>query len=339
MKKLFMLISGLLLMNPLLLTADVSKVGTTAVGFLNIDVGARAVGMGGAYVAVADGATSMFWNPSGIADLNNNEAVFHHSSWLADIKYNYLGAAFPVPGLGTIGLNATALTMDEMEKTTRMEPEGTGEMFSAGNYAFGLTFARSLTDRFAIGFNFKYLNETIYHSSANGVAFDVGTIFTTQLSGMKIGMSICNYGPKVRMSGRDMLTQVDLDELVSGNNENLNANLVTDAFNLPLMFRVGVSMDVLKGAGNSNLILAIDAMHPNDDVESINLGAEYLFNGMFALRGGYSSLFAEDSEAGLTFGAGFNFPMTGGVKLTADYAYKDFGLLENVQMFTLGLRY
>jgi hypothetical protein len=64
------------------------------------------------------------------------------------------------------------------------------------------------------------------------------------------------------------------------------------------MFRVGVSMDVLKGAGNSNLILAIDALHPNDDVESVNVGGEYMYNEMFALRAGYKTVFARDSEEG-----------------------------------------
>ncbi|MBN1481732.1 hypothetical protein JXA70_15775, partial [candidate division KSB1 bacterium] len=137
----------------------------------------------------------------------------------------------------------------------------------------------------------------------------------------------------------DMLTQVDIDPNVSGNNENTNAYLVADHFNLPLLFRVGVSMDVLKGLGNSNLFLSVDALHPNDDVESINLGAEYLFNELLALRGGYNSLFAADAEAGLSFGAGIHQRMMGTIELNLDYAFRDFGLLNSVQMFTLGLKF
>ncbi|MBN1561048.1 PorV/PorQ family protein, partial [candidate division KSB1 bacterium] len=267
------------------------------------------------------------------------EAVFHHSNWIADINYNYIAAVIPVARLGNIGLNATALSMADMERTTIENPEGTGETFSAGSYAFGLAFARNLTDRFAIGFNVKYLYESIYHSSAQGVAFDIGTLFTTQFNGLRIGMSITNYGPKVQMSGRDMLTQVDIDPNVSGNNENTNAYLVTDQFNLPLMFRVGVSMDVLKGVGNSNLILSVDAVHPNDDVESLNIGAEYIFNDLLALRSGYNSLFAADAEAGLSFGAGIHQSMLGRLEFYLDYAFRDFGLLNNVQMFTLGIKF
>jgi predicted porin len=106
---------------------------------------------------------------------------------------------------------------------------------------------------------------------------------------------------------------------------------------LPLMFRVGVSMDMLKGAGNSNLILSVDALHPNNDVEYVNVGGEYLFNNMFALRAGYKTLFARDSEEGLSFGAGFKYSIMGRTTVYVDYGYQDFGVLKEVQMFTIGL--
>ena len=316
---------------------EVSKVGTTAAGFLNIDVGARAVGMGGAFVAVASDVSSMYWNPAGVAHITNTEAMFCNTRWIADINFNYAAVGVNLGNVGAMGLNATFLTMDQMERTTIMEPDGTGEMFDVGSYAFGLCYARKLTDRFSIGANFKYIHEKIYHSSANGIAFDIGTIFDTQFNGLRIGMSISNYGTKMQMGGRDMLTQVDVDPLVSGNNSNINANLQTDSYDLPLMFRVGVSMDVLKGAGNSNLVLSIDALHPNDDVESVNVGGEYVLNEMFFIRAGYKSLFARDSEDGLSLGGGLRYRMAGAATLFVDYSYLDFGVLKEVQMFTLGL--
>lgn len=339
MIKLLVIISVLLISSTFLFSGEVTKVGTTAVGFLAIDVGSRATAMGGAYVAVASDATAIFWNPAGITSISNPQAMFQYAQWIADINFNYAALVLPIATVGSFGLSITSVTMDDMERTTIANPDGTGEMFSAGSYALGLSYARKLTDRFSIGFNIKYLNETIYHSSASGFAFDIGTLFTTQLNGMKIGMSISNYGPKVKMSGRDMLTQVDIDPNVSGNNENLNANLKTEEFDLPLLFRVGVSMDILKGAGNSNLIFSADALHPNDDVESVNLGAEYIFNDLVSLRAGYSSLFSKDSFQGLSLGAGLNYTIMSNTRLIVDYAYKDFGLLNNVQMFTLGLNF
>jgi opacity protein-like surface antigen len=318
---------------------EVTKAGTTAAGFLSIDVGARAVGMGGAFVSMADDATTMYWNPAGMARFSRPQANFSHMRWIADITFNYAGLALPLQRFGTVGINATFLTTDPMERTTVYSPTGTGEMFDVGSYAFGLGYATSLTDRFSIGFNFKYIQETIYHSSANGIAFDIGTLFTTRLNGLKIGMSISNYGTKMQMAGQDMLVQVDVDKAVDGNNSNINAYLATEKYDLPLMFRVGVNMDVLKGLGDSNLNLSIDALHPNDDVESLNLGAEYIYRNTISFRGGYHSLFSIDSETGLALGTGLNVNIIGNFNLNVDYAYLDFGRLDNTQMVTISLEF
>jgi len=318
---------------------EVTKVGTTAAGFLNVDVGARAIGMGGAFVSMADDATALYWNPAGIAGFSRPQAIFTHMRWIADITFNYAAFTVPFGKYGSIGLNATFMTCDQMERTTVYSPEGTGEMFDVGSYAFGIGYGANLTDRFSIGFNFKYIQEHIYHSSANGFAFDIGTLYETGLNGMKIGMSITNYGTKMQMSGQDMLIQVDVDKSINGNNANINAFLATEKYNLPLMFRVGVSMDVLKGAGNSNLNLSLDALHPNDDVESINMGVEYIYNNLIALRGGYHSLFAGESETGPTFGGGLNINLMENLLLNLNYSYMDFGALDNAQMLTLGIQF
>jgi hypothetical protein len=315
---------------------EVTKTGTTAATFLKVDVGARAMGMGSAYVSVVEDATAMFWNPAGLARVEGNEAMFSHAKWIADIGMSYAGVAVNLGNLGNIGVSGQFETMDEMERTTILEPDGTGETFDAGSYALGLSYARNLTDRFSIGMSAKLIHERIYHSTANGAALDIGALFDTQFYGMKIGMSISNYGTKMRLGGRDMQSQIDPDPTVTGNNENISAYLKTDAFDLPLMFRVGVSLDVLKGTGMSNLILSVDAMHPNDDYESVNVGCEYVFNKMFSIRAGYKSLFNEESEEGLGLGAGINYSL-GGVRLILDYAYHDFGVLNYIQKITIGL--
>jgi len=318
---------------------EVTKVGTTAAGFLNIDVGARAIGMGGAYVSMVDDATAMYWNPAGIARSSGLQANFTHMRWIADIAFNYASLIVPFDRFGSIGLNATFVTSDPMERTTVYSPMGTGEMFDVGSYAFGLGYAVNLTDRFSIGLNFKYIQENIYHSSAKGIAFDFGTLFTTWLNDMVIGMSITNYGTKMQMEGQDMLIQADPDKSVNGNNQNINAYLGTEQYDLPLMFRVGVSMDVLKGAMDSNLNLSLDALHPNDDVESLNVGAEYIYHNLIALRGGYHSLFAKDSETGFTLGLGLNVNILESFILNIDYAYMDFNRLDNTQMVTLNIEF
>ena len=203
---------------------EVTKVGTTGGKFLSIPVGARAVGMGGAFVAVANDASAMYWNPAGIGRLSQSEAIFTHSAWVADLDFNYGGVVVPVSGLGTVGISFTSLTMADMERTTEDQPEGTGEFFSAGSFAVGLSYARNLTEWFSIGGNVKYINEHIWNSSATGFAVDVGTLFTTPFTGVKFGAGISNFGSKLQIRGDDLLVLKDISPN-HGNNANVNANL------------------------------------------------------------------------------------------------------------------
>jgi hypothetical protein len=316
---------------------SVTKTGTTAAPHLLIDAHARATAMGSANVSAANNASAMYWNPAGIAGVTGFAATFTHANWIADLSFNYVGAVLALGEFGNLGVNATFLTMDQIERTTIFSPDGTGELFDAGHYAVGLSYGRNLTDRFSIGFNAKYINDRMYHSTAYGFALDVGALFRTQLNGLTLGMSISNYGTKMRLDGRDLQIQYDPDPGRAGNNPNINALYQTDKFDLPLTFRVGVSMDVLKGKSDSNLILAVDALHPSDDLEYVNVGGEYVFHEMFFLRGGYKELFAKDSEAGLSFGGGIRYNMLGSTDLRFDYSYVDFGLFDAVHMFSVDL--
>ncbi len=313
----------------------VTKVGTTAANFLKIGVGARAIGMGGAYVALASDASGMYWNPAGIALVNGGEAFFNHTTWIADINFDYAGMVFNIPTVGSFGLNATFLTMAEMERTTEYYPEGTGQRFKAGSYALAVTYARSLTDRFSIGINAKYIREYILNSAAGGMAIDIGTLFITRFRGLRIGANITNFGTKMQIGGRDILVQHDIDPQREGNNDKLNADLGTDKYDLPLNLRVGIAYDILQDVENNHLWLAIDAIHPNDNVESLNIGAEYMLMNMFALRAGYSSLLATETEKGVTFGAGLQYRFMGSVEARLDYAYESFGRFDNVQKFSI----
>jgi hypothetical protein len=314
----------------------VTKVGTAAGKFLSIDVGPRATAMGSAYVSVANDVSAMYWNPAGIARIENFEASFSSTKWIADLSFNYAGTVVPLGDFGTIGLNATFLTMDPIERTTTDFPDGTGEFVDAGSYAFGLAYARNLTDQFSLGFNVKFINERLYHSNANGFALDVGALFLTHLNGLKLGMSISDYGTKMQLDGQDFQVQHDPYPGISGNNGNINSTLSTDPYDLPLLFRLGLSMDVLQGWASSNLILSVDALHPSDDAEYINIGGEYVFSNLIALRAGYKGLFAKDSEQGLNFGGGIRYDI-GGTRLEVDYSYISFGLLNSIHMFSVGL--
>ncbi|MEA3432265.1 MAG: PorV/PorQ family protein [candidate division WOR-3 bacterium] len=315
---------------------NVSGVGTTAAPFLEIEIGSRAIGMGGAFVAVADDATAIYWNPAGLSRLQKNEITVTHIEWLADINFDFAGGIFYLGNYGVIGVSLTSLSTTDMEVRTVDDPEGTGEMFSVGSMALGLSYAKNLTDKFSMGFNTKYIQEKIWHMSTSSFAIDFGTLFITPFNDIKIGMNISNFGTDMMLSGRDVMVYHDIDPTIMGNNELIEANLVTDNWPLPLIFRAGIAMDILESR-NNRLTVAVDAVHPNDNTEYVNLGMEYVCNNIFSLRGGYSSLFKRDSEEGLTFGAGIQSSIGQAVLLKVDYAYTNFSRLGNTHRISLGM--
>jgi long-subunit fatty acid transport protein len=316
--------------------SDVSKKGTTAAPFLSIGQGARALSMGGAFVAVADDPSSMYWNPAGIADINGTALVVDHTSWLADIQYNYLAGAIHLGDIGTLGISFTASNIGEMAVTTTDNPEGNGETFSVSDIAVSVGYAIKLTDRFSIGFNPKFIYQKIWKTSASAMAIDIGVKYDTPFDGVILGMSISNFGAKMQLQGTSTSVLYDPDQTTSGNNGKIPANLATDEWALPLNFRVGIAYKALSDETNK-LILAIDASHPNDNYESIDLGAEYVFNDFLALRSGYKSMFLVDSQEGMTLGIGVKQAVVGNFQILFDYAYQDFGVLKNAQKFTIGI--
>ncbi len=110
-----------------------------------------------------------------------------------------------------------------------------------------------------------------------------------------------------------------------------------EAFQLPLTFRLGVSMNVLDiwdvNGAEQSLVLAADATHPRDYREQLSVGAEYTFMQLLSLRGGY--MFYND-ESGLTGGLGVRKDFAG-VQFSLDYSYTPFGVFGNVQRFTLAV--
>ncbi|MFI5236406.1 MAG: PorV/PorQ family protein [Ignavibacteriales bacterium] len=315
-----------------------SKIASTAAPFLNIAVSPRAISMGGAFVGTANDVSSLYWNPAGASRSEINEAMFSHTKWFADINYNWAGVMIKLGESGTLGLNLTYLDYGDIEITTLSEQDGTGQFFSAYDMSAGLTYAYNLTDRFSLGGTVKYVQQKIWNSSATAFAVDVGVLFHSDINGLRIGATITNFGSDMQMDGKDLLVQHDIDPNIYGNNDQILANLQTDAFPLPLTFRIGLAMDVLNEESH-RITLAVDALHPNDNNESLNVGGEYVFENLISFRAGYKSLFLDNSEEGLTAGVGLNYNFSSDFGVRVDYAYQDFGALDYTQHFSLGIKF
>jgi hypothetical protein len=237
-----------------------------------------------------------------------------------------------------VGLNVVSLRSEEMDITTPDAPMGTGETFDAASAAIGLTFSRSLTDRFSIGANIKFIQERIYHSNATGFAFDVGTLFVTPFRDIRFGVSVSNIGTRMQMDGEDLNSYVDVAPDQKGNNDELVARLTTDRFDMPVVLRLGLSWDI-KFTRSTRLTMAVEGVNPNDNGQSVSTGCELAVRESFFLRGGFNELFLNNREKGITLGAGFNLPRVNRMRLGLAYAYQDFRYLDAVNHFSLEIQF
>ncbi len=287
------------------------KVGTVGAQFLKIGCGARGVAMGEAFVAVADDASSIYWNPAGIASIEGSQFTLNHATWPAEMSHEFAAYVFSYKFLpGVLGLSATVLQMDPMPEITEYRQEGTGYSFDAGSMAFGLTYANMFTDRFSFGVTLKWIHEGLADYSGETVLVDLGTLYNTGFRDIKIGMCFQNMGSGYTF--RD------------GGKESP----------MPITFKVGTSMPLFNTPVH-RMIGSAEFNHPPDGAERVNVGAEYVYqkfgpNFEIALRGGYR--FNRDEE-GLTAGFGIKFPF---VRIgleekpsvwAIDYCYSDMGLL------------
>jgi len=312
-------------------SAEWSKVGATGAQFLKIGVGSRYQAMGEAATATDNDVYAMYWNPAGLVEVENWSVSFTNVNWLADVDLNFVGVAHYFEDVGTFGFSATILGMDDQEITTFEEQDGTGEFYSASSYAMGLSFARQLTAKFAFGGSVKYVGERIHNERASAMAFDFGTMLYTGMSSLRIGMSISNMGPELQFEGTDLDVSYD-EQNGTGANHAIGAAIKTTPYEMPMTFRVGAAYDFVTGP-RSILTVSGEIKHPNDLQQQGAIGAEFSFDSRFFLRGGYKINYDEE---GLALGGGMNTPVTKNTTLSIDYAWQDFGRLDNTHRFSVG---
>ena len=315
-----------------------SKVGTTIGQFLKIEPSSRFVAMGNAGTSLSNEASAAFYNPASLGWIEAIDVQFTYNQWLADIKYNYATAAVYLEGIGTFALQVTSLNSGEIEIRTVEHESGSGLYYEVTNLALGLAYGIRLTDRVSGGIAINYIQETIYNTSLVDIALNFGVQYETAIEGLKIGASVSNFGPSASYDGRDLYFNYDADPDKYGDHPRLPSELRTGSFSLPTLFRVGLSY-TLELTPWTQLIFASDAMHSNDNSERINIGGEWMFLSTFAIRGGYRDLFLEDSEGGLVLGAGAKVGFSGTSYISFDYAWADYGRLNNANRFTVGIHF
>jgi hypothetical protein len=317
---------------------EMQKLAQTGMKFLSLSGDPRAAALGDAVTAMDGFATSFFYNPAGVAWQQHNGSVFAaQTNWIADIHHNHIAATFsPFQGRwGVIGLTLQNVDYGEMIGTVRAENEAgfveTG-LIRPTALAVGAGYARALTDRFAVGGHVKFVTQDLASSAlridqegefewqdnrASVVAFDFGVLYHTGFRSLKLAMSARNFSQ-----------QITFDQ---------------EYFELPLLFRMGLSMDMtdLTAIDPSlhSVVLSVDAERPRDYSEMLRFGLEYTFLRTLMLRAGYGLPIEGDvrqgQQQGASLGAGVRQAI-GGVTFGADYAFTEFGVFGEATRFDTG---
>lgn len=314
------------------------KVGSTAAPFLGITSGARASAMGSAYVALSDDGSGVYWNPGGLARAGSNTITFSNMNWFVDTQIQDASVIISSENVGNFALSVRALNYGEIDVTTIERPEGTGERFTPKDLSIAVSYSRFVTERFSIGATGRFVQQKIWNVASNGFAVDLGMVYQTNFRNLKIGMSILNFGTDMSLSGDDLRRPIDIDESIEGNNDRLEAYLGVDDWPMPLIFRVGVAVDLLD-LTDHKVVMALDAKHPNDNSESLDVGLEYGFKDLVFLRGGYRSFLSTQTEdQSITMGFGLQYDISG-VQANVGAAYMTHEYLDNPLMWTLAIEF
>jgi hypothetical protein len=333
-------LAGLLLASPAA-AQNFANTGQAGANFLQIPSDGVNAALGNSGIGLLEGVEAIPWNPAAIhrhddtAAGGSNEVFVGHADWILDTRLTRIGYTRRLPGfLGTVGIGGVSFGMDDMDITTELNPNGTGETFSAGDLAAGVTWANALSTRFRFGITGKWVHEYIWTASANTFAFDLGTTYRADFLNLRIGMSILNFGADMLMEGDAVDERLreagEMDSLLIDNPQD---ERVAEDYQLPQEFNVGIAFDPWSTEMHRVTVTAM-VNDPNDNVTRTSFGVEYAFREMALLRGGWKFGYDEQS-----FSAGFGFRLPiARVTSALDYAYVHLGRLEGAHLLTYRVR-
>ena len=335
-----------------------TRVGTRGANFLEIGLGARAMGMAGGYASLAEGMSAMYWNLAGTADVQNVAGGVNFTNLYGSNGLDFLwgGALMPVGG-GVVGIQVGQLSSGSITRTSYEYPDGgdptIGNTFEFTASTAGLSYARRLTDRLNVGVGFKYATEGIPGANAKYFGGDFGVKFRTGLYGSTIGAALANVGSSGQYEG----TLVHANTFNAFTVGQVPVEFSTDKFEMPTVFRFSVMTDLLGGPealvsqssqyGSFRAVLEFqNAM--DTDLQYV-IGGEYGFRNMVFLRAGRRWMNEGwDKEAGsnlsrseywkrgLAAGGGVRLPFAGR-HIQFDYAWNGAGELPSNNHFTFEL--
>ncbi len=269
---------------------DFEKVGAAGAQFVKIAFGGKGTAMGGAYSSLVDDLSGVYWNPAGIADVEEISAYYSFVQWFGGYSHNFASASMPINDDFNVSAYFLNFTSGDIE-ISEIGNENTGRYYSVSDFSFGLTLSGFLTEQFSFGVTAKMVNNAFGTVSADGYAFDIGTKYRTGLSGLNISFSIHNLGSDQSYQGADLRGNTISDDgtknqgsVISGNGTSFE--IPSYPFSLPLIFRMGLSFVPVE-ISDHKLTLAGDFITMSDTPEQFAFGANYLWNEILSISGGY----------------------------------------------------
>ena len=301
------------------------RAGTSSGSFLKIGVGARAVALGEAFVAVANDPTAIYWNPAGLASMLRQELQFSHVAWPADIGYEYMAYVLPSRRFGGSFAIQAGVLSTQIEETDEYHPFGTGREFYYSDFVVGAAYGRRWTDKLLIGAGIKYVREDLGSQvggpTTSSTLFDLGSIYYLGYGSVRIATSLTNFGPEMTPSG-------SYQSPITGETRNY------DGFDPPIQFRYGFAFEAVENA-QQRLTVATEIVQPADNAQRMKAGLEWALQRRVALRAGYN--FNADVMR-LSAGLGIVIPLSL-AQGSVDYAYTDGGPLGSINRLSLGFRF
>ncbi len=293
------------------------RAGISTAEFLKIGVGGRATAMGESFIAIANDASALYWNPAGLVQFDQNQLMFSHNQWVVDIYHDFFGGVYHLDATNAVGVSFISLSTKDMPVTTEFAPFGTGEYFGYGDIAFAVSYSRKMTDKFSFGGTVRYIEETLDKLKMRGVMIDLGTYYWTGLGSTRFAVTVSNFGNQLAPDGKVVLV---------GKREKSD----WQSFSPPTIFRIGFAFEPYE-SGDNRITTSIQLNHPNDNSENVVTGFEYSWKDIIFLRGGYK--FNVD-EQNYSFGFGANIPLRIAY-CTVDYSFSNFERLGNAQRFSI----
>jgi hypothetical protein len=306
---------------------DFEKLAQTGMQFLSVISDARAASLSGAVCSTPMNSASLFFNPAGMAEMDHLiDVSASYNKWIADISHNTFSLAVnPKHGLyGAFGLDMQYVDYGEVLGTMLTE-NGQDyvdtEIIKPTALAVGLGYAKALNDRFSVGGGVRIVHwdlgentvpvtegkTTRTRNEITPASFNFGTFYKTGFKSLAFGMCVRNFSQEIKFAD--------------------------EGFQLPLVFAMGISMNVMdllsSGGTEQSLLLMVDADHDRSHREQVMVGMEYKVMRILSLRGGY--IYGND-EDNVSFGFGLCY-----AGFTFDYAYTPYGVFNNVQRVTVRL--